>query len=229
MELENLLMRCCEGHLRMCLRLKSFGSWVQKKNWLAGDVPAARAILQEAYAAIPYSEEIWLAAFKLEFENHEPERAKMLFAKARERRGTVKRELSNLEEERRLLDEGLQRYPSFFKLWLMLGKLHEKSGDQGKAKESYESGLKNCPHCNPLCFSLETVEEKMSGLSKARAVLTMARKWNPQNPKLWLAAVKAELRHGNKKEVDNLLAKAPQEYPTSGIIWATQIENVPLP
>ncbi|KAL5648753.1 hypothetical protein ACJX0J_039562, partial [Zea mays] len=29
-----------------------------KEKWLAGDVPAARAILQEAYAAIPNSEEI---------------------------------------------------------------------------------------------------------------------------------------------------------------------------
>jgi len=96
-----------------------------KEKWLAGDVPAARAILQEAYAAIPNSEEIWLAAFKLEFENHEPERARMLLAKARERGGTervwmksaiVERELGNTEEERRLLDEGLKRFPSFFKL-----------------------------------------------------------------------------------------------------------------
>ncbi|KAI8553725.1 hypothetical protein RHMOL_Rhmol05G0038900 [Rhododendron molle] len=53
-----------------------------KEKWLAGDVPSSRAILQEAFAAIPYSEEIWLAAFKLEFENHEPERARMLLAKA---------------------------------------------------------------------------------------------------------------------------------------------------
>ncbi|GKB73681.1 protein stabilized1, partial [Tanacetum coccineum] len=46
-----------------------------KEKWLAGDVPAARHILQEAYRVIPDSEEIWLAAFKLEFENNEPERA----------------------------------------------------------------------------------------------------------------------------------------------------------
>ncbi|KMT04885.1 hypothetical protein BVRB_7g170520 [Beta vulgaris subsp. vulgaris] len=209
-----------------------------KEKWLAGDVPAARAILQEAYAAIPNSEEIWLAAFKLEFENHEPERAKMLLAKAREKGGTervwmksaiVERELGNVAEERRLLDEGLQRFPSFFKLWLMLGQLHERFGEQAKAKEAYESGLKNCPHCITLWLSLANLEETRTGLSKARAVLTMARKRNPRNPELWLAAVRAELRHGHKKEADNLLAKALQECPNSGILWAAQIENVPRP
>nr|KYP53403.1 Pre-mRNA-processing factor 6 [Cajanus cajan] len=182
-----------------------------KEKWLAGDVPAARAILQEAYAAIPNSEEIWLAAFKLEFENHEPERARMLLAKARERGGTervwmksaiVERELGNIEEERKLLDE---------------------------AKKVYESGLKNCPNCVPLWLSLANLEEEMNGLSKARAVLTMARKKNPQNPELWLAAVRAELKHGYKKEADILMAKALQECPNSGILWAASIEMVPRP
>ncbi|XP_073136462.1 protein STABILIZED1 [Henckelia pumila] len=213
-----------------------------KEKWLAGDVPAARAILQEAYAAIPNSEEIWLAAFKLEFENHEPERARMLLAKARERGGTervwmksaiVERELGNTSEERRLLDEGLKIFPSFFKLWLMLGQLEERLGNLEQAKETYELGLKHCPNCIPLWLSLAHLVEKVNGmsngLSKARAVLTMARKKNPQNPELWLAAVRAESRHGHKKEADNLMAKAMQECPTSGILWAASIEMVPRP
>ncbi|KAJ7948291.1 Pre-mRNA-processing factor 6 [Quillaja saponaria] len=209
-----------------------------KEKWLAGDVPAARAILQEAYAAIPNSEEIWLAAFKLEFENHEPERARMLLAKARERGGTervwmksaiVERELGNIHEERMLLSQGLERFPSFFKLWLMLGQLEERLGRLAKAKEAYEFGLKHCPTSIPLWLSLSNLEEKMNGLSKARAVLTMARKKNPQNPELWLAAVRAEMRHGNKKEADILMAKALQECPNSGTLWAASIEMVPRP
>ena len=199
---------------------------------------AARAILKEAYAAIPNSEEILLAAFKLEFENHEPERARMLLAKARERGGTervwmksaiVERELGNTDEERMLLDEGLKLFPAFFKLWLMLGQLEERLGHLEKAKETYELGLKRCPHCIHLWLSLANLEEKMNGLSKARAVLTMARKKNPQNPELWLAAVRAEMRHGNKKESDILMAKALQECPNSGILWAASIEMVPRP
>ncbi|CAD6271047.1 unnamed protein product [Miscanthus lutarioriparius] len=109
-----------------------------KEKWLARDVPAAHAILQEAYAAIPNSEEIWLAAFKIEFENNEPERARMLLAKARERGGTervwmksaiVERELGNVGEERRLLEECLKLFPSFFKLWLMLGQMEDRLGN----------------------------------------------------------------------------------------------------
>jgi pre-mRNA-processing factor 6 len=49
----------------------------------AGDVPGARAILAEAFAANPDSEDVWLAAFKLEFENDEPQRARALLAKVR--------------------------------------------------------------------------------------------------------------------------------------------------
>lgn len=58
-----------------------------KEKWLAGDVPAARTILEAAFAGNPDSEDIWLAAFKLEFENREPERAALLLAKAREKSG----------------------------------------------------------------------------------------------------------------------------------------------
>ncbi|KAG5233390.1 protein STABILIZED [Salix suchowensis] len=160
----------------------------------------------------------------------------MLLAKARERGGTervwmksaiVERELGNIEEERRLLDEGLQRFRSFFKLWLMLGQLEERLGNLDKAKEIYEAGLKSCPSYVPLWLSLANLEEKTNGLSKARAVLTMARKKNPKNPELWLAAIRAESRHGNNKEADNLMAKALQECPTSGILWAASIEMAP--
>lgn len=209
-----------------------------KEKWLAGDVPAARAILREAFGAIQNSEEILLAAFKVEFENHEPARARLILAKARGNVPTervwmksaiVERELGDTAEERRLLDEGLQRFPSFFKLWLMRGQLEERLGRQAKAREAYEAGLKNCPHSIPLWLSLANLEEKMNGLSKARAILTMARKKNPQNPELWLAAIRAELRHGNKKEADILMAKALQECPNSGILWAAQIEMVPRP
>lgn len=54
-----------------------------KSKWLAGDVPAARGILSLAFQANPNSEEIWLAAVKLESENNEYERARRLLAKAR--------------------------------------------------------------------------------------------------------------------------------------------------
>jgi pre-mRNA-processing factor 6 len=40
-----------------------------KEKWLTGDVSAAREILQRTFVANPESEQIWLAAVKLEAEN----------------------------------------------------------------------------------------------------------------------------------------------------------------
>ncbi|KAH6821826.1 pre-mRNA splicing factor-like protein [Perilla frutescens var. hirtella] len=198
---------------------------VEEKR-LAGDVSAARAILEEAHAAVPDSEEIWLAAFKLEFENDEAERARMVLTKAREMVGrervwmesvTVERVLGNTAEERRLLDQGLNLFPSFSELWLMLGQLEERLGKLERAKKAYELGLKQCPSCIRLWISLAELVEKLDGLSRARAVFTIARKKNPRTPQLWLAAIRAESRHGHNKEADVLMARALQECPSASL------------
>ncbi len=55
-----------------------------------GDVPAARSILALAFQANANSEEIWLAAVKLESENGEYERARRLLEKARASAGTAR-------------------------------------------------------------------------------------------------------------------------------------------
>ncbi|PQP97473.1 protein STABILIZED1-like [Prunus yedoensis var. nudiflora] len=143
---------------------------------------------------------------------------------------STERGLGNVEEERKLLDEGLKKFPSFFKLWLMLGQLEERLDRLEKAKEAYDLGLKHCPNSIPLWLSLVNLEENLNGVTSARAVLTLARNKNPQNPQLWLAATRTELRHGNNKEADILMAKALHECPNSGILWAAYIESmVPLP
>jgi hypothetical protein len=40
-----------------------------KEKWLAGNLEGARIILNEAFAANDDKESLWLAAWKLEFEN----------------------------------------------------------------------------------------------------------------------------------------------------------------
>jgi len=54
-----------------------------KEKWLAGDVPAAREVLEQAFIANPESEQIWLAAVKLEAENGELGVARELLIRAR--------------------------------------------------------------------------------------------------------------------------------------------------
>ena len=64
-----------------CPRAEILWLMAAKERWLCGDVPGARDVLEEAFVVNPESEDIWLAAFKLEFENREPERARILLAK----------------------------------------------------------------------------------------------------------------------------------------------------
>ena len=53
-------------------------------------MPAARSILALAFQANPNSEEIWLAAIKLESEDNEYERARRLLARARSNAPTAR-------------------------------------------------------------------------------------------------------------------------------------------
>jgi pre-mRNA-processing factor 6 len=53
-----------------------------KEKWLAGNVPAAREVLEGAFVANPESEQMWLGAVKLEAENRELEVARELLIRA---------------------------------------------------------------------------------------------------------------------------------------------------
>lgn len=134
--LEELLKRA----VTYCPQAEILWLMAAKEAWLGGEVDKSRHILSEAFAANPDNEDIWLAAFKLEFENQEPERARMILQKARStetastrrvwmKSAMVERELGNQEEERALLRVGLERFPEFDKLHLMLGQLEERSGN----------------------------------------------------------------------------------------------------
>lgn len=66
-------------------------------------------------------------------------------------------------------------------------------------------------------------------LIKARSVLERARLKNPKNDQLWLEAIRVELRAGMKDIANAMIAKALQECPNSGILWAESIFLEPRP
>ena len=117
-----------------------------KEKWLSGEVNVARQILSEAFTANSDSENIFLAAFKLEFENSELERARFILDKARAsdsgstqrvwmKSAIVERELGNAQAEGKVLQEGIAKFPYFDKLWLMLGQLEERRGAPDAARQ----------------------------------------------------------------------------------------------
>ena len=54
-----------------------------KEKWVGGEVPADREVLEKSFVANPESEQIWLAAVKLEAENGELGVARELLVRAR--------------------------------------------------------------------------------------------------------------------------------------------------
>ncbi|WAR16561.1 PRP6-like protein [Mya arenaria] len=214
----------------------------KKHTWMedaeSGDVPAARSILALAFQANPNSEEIWLAAVKLESENNEFERARRLLQKARASAPTarvfmksVKLEwcMGEINNAKSLLEDATKHYPDFPKLWMMKGQIEEQEGHLVEAREAYNQGLKKCPHAIPLWLLLSRLEERSGQLIKSRSILEKARLKNPQTPELWLEAVRLENRGGMRNIAQNLMAKALQECSSSGILWSEAIFMEPRP
>jgi pre-mRNA-processing factor 6 len=246
-ELMDALLKRAVQH---CPQAEILWLMAAKERWLQGDVPGARDVLEEAFVANPESEDIWLAAFKLEFENHEPERARILLQKVRERGAServwmksaiVEREVGDMAAERGLLEEGLVKFPAFWKMWIMLGQLEEKAGAVEAARGAYAKGCRRCHAAVPLWTAAAALEVREGQLSKARAVLEQARLRNPASEELWLAAVRQE-RAGaaagpggasgdpeSVKASEALMAKALQECPGSGVLWAEAVRMAPRP
>lgn len=209
-----------------------------KSKWLAGDVPAARGILSLAFQANPNSEDIWLAAVKLESENKEYERARRLLAKARASAPTprvmmksarLEWALENLSGALMLLNEAVKVFPDFDKLWMMKGQIEEQENEIENARLTYAQGLKKCPNSIPLWILSSSLEEREGTLTKARSILERGRLKNSKNSRLWLEAIRIELRAGLNEMANTMMARALQECGNSGELWAEAIfmENKP--
>ena len=59
-------MSLCHSMLTCVLQAEVLWLMAAKEKWLSNDIATAREILAHAFIANPDSEEIWLAAFKLE-------------------------------------------------------------------------------------------------------------------------------------------------------------------
>ena len=144
--------------------------------------------------ANPNSEQIWLAAVKLEAENGEHERAEKLLSNARVKADTMKvwmksavleRQLGKIPEALQLLDQGLVKYPTAEKLWMIRGQILVDRGDNQKARENFNKALTHCSKSVPLWIMSARLEERAGMLIKARAKLERGRLLNPKSPELW--------------------------------------------
>jgi pre-mRNA-processing factor 6 len=210
-----------------------------KEKWLGGDVDGARTILSEAFIANPDSENIWLAAVKLESENGEHQRARALLTRAREKASTrrvwmksavFERSQGNFKGALDILDDALEKYSDFDKLWMIKGQIlaHDMQ-DLTMARQVYAKATKACSKSIPLWIQAARVEEAANVLIKGRAMLERARLLNPKTPELWLEAILLEERGGNQAMAKAMMSKALQECPDSGLLWSEAILMEPRP
>ena len=221
-----------------------------KEKWMAGEVDKSRGILTEAFKANPESEPVWLAAVKLEWETGEIERARVLLTRARERAPTARIYMKSalLERESRLyetalelLEDGINRYPTFAKMYMMGGQIcsEDLTKDRinlDRARKFYQRGLQHCTDSVVLWSLASRLEEQVAeygagssnaGVTKARSLLELARLKNAKNPELWLSSIRLERRAGNEKLAVSLMARALQECPASGLLLAENIMMSP--
>ena len=153
-----------------------------KEKWLLGDIQGARSILEEAFLRNPDSEDIWLAAFKVEFESGEFERARVILAKAREhpdasservwiKSAVLERFDNNGDAQRDILHQGIKKYPTAWKLHIMLGQMEQALGNTEDARRAYSAGLRECPHAEPLWIASARLEEEKELLPRQEQFL----------------------------------------------------------
>mmetsp|Transcript_96068 Transcript_96068/g.256701 ORF Transcript_96068/g.256701 Transcript_96068/m.256701 type:complete len:423 (+) Transcript_96068:1367-2635(+) len=211
-----------------------------KQKWLQGDVGKAREILGEAFGHSKDSEAISLAAVKLESENGEIQRARLLLNRARQQCDTAKvwmqsvqleREQTNYAQALALCEEGLAAHPHFAKLWMIGGQIYmEQTPPQlAEARRFFERAVRACPKSVPVWLCAAECEILDGKFPKARSLLEKARIKNPKSELLWLRGVEVESMDGQERVALHMMSKALQECPSSGVLWAHAIDLEPKP
>lgn len=155
----------------------------------------------------------------------------------------LEREEKKFDDALALIEQGISKYPTFPKLYMMAGQicsddLEKNKSSLDRARKFYQRGLQDCPNNAVLWILASKLEERAHtlvnddskagiGVTKARSLLELARLKNPKTPELWLEAIRMERRAGNEKLAGTLMARALQECPTSGLLLAENIATAP--
>ena len=91
-----------------------------------------------------------------------------------------------------------------------------------QAREAYSVGTRACKTSVPLYLLLSRLEESHNATTKARSVLERGA-LATKSPLIALEAVRVERRAGNIVQAKALMARALQQFPTSGPLWSENI------
>lgn len=86
--------------------------------------------------------------------------------------------------------QAVDRFPDFWKLWLMAAQLEEREGQTDAARKTYARAVLACPKSVGVWRAYAAFEARGGAFPKARAILDMARLRVPKDAGLWLATVR---------------------------------------
>ncbi|KAF8483099.1 hypothetical protein F5888DRAFT_1844101 [Russula emetica] len=154
-----------------------------KGKWLGGDVRAAREVLERAFVRNSESEQIWLAAVKLEAENGELAVARELLIWLKS--AVFERQQGQSDLALKTVTTALSKYPKFAKLYMVQGQIHQAANKHSAARAAYAAGIKAVPKDFTLRVLASRLEEADGKSIRARALLEKARLVNPKSDVLW--------------------------------------------
>lgn len=140
----------------------------------------------------------------------------------------LEREIGNPDQAKKILETAIEKYPAFYKYYLIMATLKADEGDYDGAREVYESSVKACKPHPQLWICYARMEQSLENFTKARALLQKGRIKLPKNDLLWLETIWLEIRADNLKVATHLCSKALQQCPNSGRLWALAIELEPV-
>lgn len=206
-----------------------------KEAWRGqNDVALARKILSNAFNANPESEQIWLAACKVEAEQNNLTDARTLMARAREVANTPRvrsfaifqfqpaptliiaqiwiksavfeRQHGTDEAALESIEEGLRRYPENAKLYMIKGQIYEA---QAAASASAPKG--------------EDVKPTVQLDAKAREAYTTGTRRCPNSVPLWILASRLEERLKQPTRARVLMERARHNNPKNAELWLESV------
>lgn len=228
------LLQILEKATDACPSAESLWLLRAREIWNTGDQDGARTVLALAFRQSS-NENIYLKAVELEVNVQKYDLARQLLAQARAQAGTdrvymksavLERNLGKLDDALDFVNQGLQLYPTKWKLHCMKGQIYEALSKLPEAQEAYQTGTRQCPKAIQLYVLLARLRERQGALVQARSTLDRGQLANPKSDVLLCENVRLERRAGQVQAAQNKMARALQECPTSGLLWAEKIMHL---
>ena len=233
-----LLEKSCEA----CPDAEEFWIMNSRAKWDAGEKVEARKVLGRSFQQLSSNENVFLSAIELEIKDGAIAEASQLLQTARQEAGTSRIWYISVDFARKydisattglaptskndtaldLVNQALQLYPSEPRLHMQKGQIYTAMNQSALAREAYSIGTRACKTSVPLYLLLSRLEESQSQTTKARSVLERGA-LATKSPLIALEAIRVERRAGNLVQAKALMARALQQFPTSGPLWS---ENV---